>query len=693
MHKRPFFYLLIVFLLCTCDIFAQKDDIAVTSVASMLEDAETCAAQHPERALDLCNKAYELASKQHDTKATFQALRAAAIIHEDEKQYAEALHLNEKVMLVAESLPVSDQLNTLNDISILHRKLGNYTACRQFHEKTLALAQKANDQEMIEDSYHGFGVLYSLIGDFDIAIGYYFKSLKIAETSNNILGQATTYQNIANVYLKSKNCDLALFNIQKAFQLANEASDDNRIANVLNVYGRILKTQNHLEDALAKHNQSLLIFKKLKDENNIVKTLSYIANIEAQNGQLKKAIALFRQGEPFTTNVSDYDLSQYYLDFAAICAKSNLYKDAESYLNKSLTIANKFRHTDLSQKSELALSDLYQQTNRPELAYQSLKVAHALSDTMFNVDKTKHMAEMQFKYEAEKSEKEIQGLRLRENKIWFGSLAALLLCFVIALGFISRQRGLNNIALQLKNDEIEHQNRQLEDSNEALRQFAYASAHDLKEPLRNIGSFVSLIQFRYKAILPTEAHEYMSYVTNGVKRMNDLLEGLLKYSTLIVDENESQTLETVDFYEVLSEVKENLRLTIQEKEATILCSDEIMEMPMSRLHLSQILQNLIGNSLKFVKEKKPVIRIVLKKENDTMLLTVEDNGIGIQQEYSQKVFKLFHRLSRVAQYDGTGIGLTICKKIVEKYEGKIWFDSRIDEGTRFYISLPDRLAA
>jgi len=201
-----------------------------------------------------------------------------------------------------------------------------------------------------------------------------------------------------------------------------------------------------------------------------------------------------------------------------------------------------------------------------------------------------------------------------------------------------------------------------------------------------VGSFVSLIQKKWGKDLDEEANQYMDFVTSGVTRMNNLLGDLLAYSriTSSVAENERTALG-----DILKDVTDNLRRKIITNKATLNFPAEKIDLQISRVHLLQLMQNLIGNGLKFIpKDRLPIITVKTKLTSDAFIISVTDNGIGINKDYSHKVFNLFHQLNKRAGYEGTGIGLTICKNIVDKYNGKIWFDSVLTEGTTFHISLP-----
>ena len=177
----------------------------------------------------------------------------------------------------------------------------------------------------------------------------------------------------------------------------------------------------------------------------------------------------------------------------------------------------------------------------------------------------------------------------------------------------------------------------------------------------------------------------MNFVVTGVKRMESLLSALLEYSTIIAETN--IVSEPVLIYPVLEDVMQNLQSIISEKQASVIFTQTPKALRMSRLHMTQLFQNLIGNALKFT-TKPPEIIVTYKSRKEDFLITIKDNGIGMNPEYGDKIFRLFQRLDRSPLYEGTGIGLTICKNIVEKHGGKIWFESAEGAGTTFFISFP-----
>ena len=669
----------------------QKETIKM-SVFQILDEADL----HTFKDFDLAERyikiAYERALSEKDPKFKFETQRSFGFLYENNNLFKRALDAYLDASKTAEAMTVTQQMTILTDIAIVQKKLGNFKIAKEYHTKVIELAKKNNDLEMIEDNYHGLGNLYNIAGDYDQALDFFHQSLSMAEQRNDKVGIIVTLQDMTTVYLQTHNTNKAYDFINRAYNMAIELNDSIRIASVLNSYGTILTSTEKYDEALEKLKYALMLFEAQGSKTDIAKSYISIANVYMKKGNIAETEHYLLKTLSFVDNLYNYDKAHLYQKLGELYLSKGKLALAEKYLLISYEISNKYDFKDINQVVNYNLYKIYRSEKKLNLAIFHLERSENLSDSLFNQDKSKRMAEMQFRFDLEKGEKQIQQFKLRENNITIGAGAIL---FVLSIGFllfIVYIRGQNNSTLKHKNLAIAEQNQKLEESNEVLRQFAYASAHDLKEPLRNIGSFVSLIQRRYTDILPNEAQEYMGYVTTGVRRMNNLLEDLLKYSTLITDKLPEREL--LDLKDIVKEVSQNLQTTIENKHAEIRLGDKLPNVAMNRLHLTQLFQNLISNSIKFVDDKAPLVQINGQQKNGEVLITVQDNGIGIKKEYSGKVFQLFHRLNKNnAQYEGTGIGLTICKNIVEKYNGKIWFESAENCGTTFYITFPDQLAA
>ncbi|MGA2261858.1 MAG: PAS domain S-box protein [Acidobacteriota bacterium] len=234
-------------------------------------------------------------------------------------------------------------------------------------------------------------------------------------------------------------------------------------------------------------------------------------------------------------------------------------------------------------------------------------------------------------------------------------------------------------------DDLQRLVDELRRSNQELEQFAYVTSHDLQEPLRQVRSFTQLLRERYSDKLEEKAAEYMQFIVEGAGRMSDLVRDLLKYSR--VGTHEARHYPT-SCQAALKRALANLEMSIAEAKAQ-LTQDELPTVLAEPTQLAQLFQNLIGNAIKFRREGvTPVIHVGSRRDGPNWLFWVKDNGIGIDPIYYQKVFQIFQRLHSRARYAGTGIGLAICKRIVEQHRGRIWIDSEAGKGATVYFTLP-----
>jgi signal transduction histidine kinase len=225
---------------------------------------------------------------------------------------------------------------------------------------------------------------------------------------------------------------------------------------------------------------------------------------------------------------------------------------------------------------------------------------------------------------------------------------------------------------------------ELRRSNAELEQFAYIASHDLQEPLRMVASYTQLLAERYKGKLDENADKYIAYAVDGSKRMQRLIHDLLAYART---SSEAQTLKPTDASEVLARVITQLQGLIDKSGANIVCG-KLPVVNVDETQLGQVFQNLIGNALKFHRDEEPQVEIRAEPSGEMWDFAVIDNGIGISQESGSRIFQMFQRLHTRQEYEGSGIGLAISKRIVERHGGRIWFDSAPGQGTTFHFTMP-----
>ena len=242
----------------------------------------------------------------------------------------------------------------------------------------------------------------------------------------------------------------------------------------------------------------------------------------------------------------------------------------------------------------------------------------------------------------------------------------------------------DNRDLALSRRALEESIAELARSNADLQQFAYVASHDLKEPLRMVASYTQLLARRYKGKLDSDADEFIKYAVDGANRMQWLINDLLAYSRVTVQD---KVFEEVDCHGVLDEVLSDLRVAIEESRAVVTC-DRLPTVMGDRVQLGQLFQNLIGNAIKFHGAEPPQVYVSAARKPDEWLFSVCDNGVGVDPEYAERIFVIFQRLHNREEYPGTGIGLAICKKIIERHGGRIWVVSQIGQGATFHFTLP-----
>jgi light-regulated signal transduction histidine kinase (bacteriophytochrome) len=247
--------------------------------------------------------------------------------------------------------------------------------------------------------------------------------------------------------------------------------------------------------------------------------------------------------------------------------------------------------------------------------------------------------------------------------------------FAAARDITARQRAAE--ALRQKAEELARSNAELE-------QFAYIASHDLQEPLRTAGSFAQLLQKRYQGKLDQTADEFIGYIVDGTQQMQRLISDLLTFGRV---GTRGKAFEPADCAAVLAQAVAQLQIAIEESGAVV-THDPLPVLDADPDQLGQLLQNLIGNSIKFHAAARPHIHVSARQTPEGWTLSVQDNGIGIDPQFADRIFEVFQRLHTRAEYPGTGIGLAICKKIVQRHGGRIWVESAPGKGATFCFTIP-----
>ena len=248
-----------------------------------------------------------------------------------------------------------------------------------------------------------------------------------------------------------------------------------------------------------------------------------------------------------------------------------------------------------------------------------------------------------------------------------------------------KEAQLRDYAAQLE-QKVEERTVELTRSNADLAQFAYVASHDLQEPLRMVSSYMQLIEKRYKDKLDTAGTEFMNYAVDGANRMQTMINDLLTFSRVGTRGN---PFEPIDCEVILDQTLTNLQMAIEESQA-IITHDPLPTVMADDTQMVQLFQNLIGNAIKFRRQEQLRVHISAQAKEEEWVFSVRDNGTGIDPQYAERIFVIFQRLHSKEEYPGTGIGLAVCKRVVERHGGKIWVESQPGQGSTFYFTIPKR---
>ncbi len=597
---------------------------------------------------------------QHDQKPLVSAwdvrsLIEASRLKEHQNDLAAALTIAVQAEAAFEEcVEKSDELKAdlWQHLAQIHRRRQDFEKLDVFSRALLDISRHIKDEALEATALLNLGIVRSIESDYRSAMTHFVESLAQSERVGFRSNVAHCLINIGNVYANLFNYEDALDRYEKAITDYTDVLNDNtRIAVNLNLGNLCYATEQYdlanqyfergldvaektAQNDMSAHAHTLICRNLLANKRSIEAK----KHINHKNGAANHPINLLNIAEIHFAEGNTEGATQQAVN--GIEAAKNA-KDDTSELRG-------FR----------LLADIYEKIGDFKRAFRAEKVYSTKQIDYLRMQRTMHALDLEIRFSLREKQQRIEEL--------------------------TRENGFQGILLE-KSDQIAQQNDQLKQANEELQQFAYITSHDLKEPLRMIGSFSQVIQQTYSEKLGGESSMYFRYINDGVNRMNALLDALLQYATIGKIEIEP---EVVDIQQVVTIAKDNLHLKIEETYANVM-SGVLPNVSSMQSLLVQLFQNLIGNALKFNKpDSRPIVLINAEDRRDYWLFSVEDNGIGIDAEHQERIFVIFQRLHNRDKYEGTGIGLSICQKIVHQLGGKIWVESETGKGATFFFTLP-----
>ncbi len=547
------------------------------------------------------------------------------------------------------------------------------------------------------------GAIYESLGSYTQAFEYQLKALEKRESTGDSLGIAESRYKIGSLYYYQKQYHKSLSYYESALAIceANPSIPPKYLFNCLSALGSVYEEMGEQEKSLAFNTRSYeLAVKTGNDKNkayallNIGENHTNLGNYSQAKSNLKESLRLSKSLKIPRAEILAYQR------LGELLLKEQRFEEAVGMLYEAYFLSKETGSKTLMLEILSRLSEAHETLSNYGAANQYLREYAALKDSVLNETSVKEISKLNALYELEKKESAIKLLEqekelLKERKradqlmnaILIGSSLVLLGLSGWLFYWMMEQRRSNKILQQL-NSQIESQNRQLQSYNDELRQYAYVASHDLQEPLRTIGSFVTIIKRKYTDQLDDQAHQYMAFVTEGVTRLQRLLRDLLAYTRIEREKTDFEFLESID---IVQDVLDGLREVVRDSGANIhVDSASLPVIRGNRLRLGQVFQNLISNAIKFRGEAPPEVDVgcLIESGKQEYLFYVRDNGIGIPFDFQEKMFEMFTRLHSRETYEGSGIGLATCRKIIENHGGRIWAESEPGMGTAIFFTLP-----
>lgn len=612
----------------------------------------------------------------------------------------------------------------------------NYDTLLSYCNAAVSFFTDSRQKSPLAWSYSGRGVILDILGKSDEAIDDFKNGLRIFEELGEKDGMVVCNNDLGVSAYMNGEFILAANYLTNGLDLAEAIQDTFGMIRANTCNGFFYKRQFQVEKANSYLQKALALSKQVGDKYWSSMVLGGIVSILKSEGKMEEAIeknSIFL--EQATNLGSDHLLVDAYSNQASILFHLKDFEGSKDFANQTLELIYKQNRlqkeaTILNLLADIAISqNQYQQakqyldkvdsldkiSNKNQIEYNRLMVVYLKAKGEYekaisfqdeyvrlkintnNKDKAKAVAFIENGFVLGKKEAEInllsqqnklqqQALQTRKNVlIGFFILGSIVLGMMYRFYFLKKQmNGLLEKRIREKTTDLKTSNLKLEKKNEELKRFAHIASHDLKEPLRNISGFLHLIEQKDAEIMDETSKEYFSFVKTNAVQMNKLLEDALSYSLM---KESIDVKRTIDLNIIIEQVRLEMDAKFPDKKITIV-STNLPHLQVLSSDMFSIFQNLIENGIKFNNNYKPIINIASVINDSDCVIMVSDNGIGIEEKYFNKIFGMFTRLHNRSKFNGSGLGLASCKKIVEKYKGKILVQSEPNAGSTFVISFP-----
>lgn len=655
-------------------VYAQSET-NIDSLKAIVEQAAT--PSEKAEALLVSAAATKYLDNEYSQRMAMEALAISKEIGDKEIQAASYFQLEQAYVYADEYEKALAYLDSAETIHVLldnqsgiadvndHRGnvlsfLGRYNEAYQHLLTALEIYSSIGD----EDSANGTRILLGSTLDYlkeyersiplyEKAIDYYY-SLPLARNTYQPLAFGLTYYGMSSTDMEQYAKSVRLY--KQAEDLARQMNDEYGFAVVYSNLGWSFSLMGKQDSALYYCNLGLNASEKYGDIFGIEHNCKCLGRAYLQNGQVDTA---------------------------------------EPYLVRAYKLSDTLGNLEEQWETRALLADLYEKKGDLKQSLQFLRASHTLNDSIYNIDQSRQLSFLQTNFDIAQKERENQGLqneltaKTRQN-----NLSLLVIALTVAiLGLIfwlwlTQRRHSTRLEEQVteRTQQLKESNERLLAANDELREFAYITSHDLKEPIRNISGFSTLANRRIEAGRSEEAVEFLDYINQSAKQLNTLVNDVYQFVKL---EDFELSGQNIQLDPLLQNINKELNGPSAKKNFELSFQSDVQDIYTSAPLLRIVLKNLIENSIKYNKNGTPKIAVSCQATNGVHRFTVSDNGIGIPEEYHEQVFRMFKRLHNREQYEGSGLGLSICQKIVSRMGGQIKItESIIGQSTTIVFDLP-----
>lgn len=613
------------------------------------------ASQSFNRALDYCRE-------NKNNKGEIVALCTLSRLNVLKNELDKALDFaKEAFAMIDDNSDESLQIEVYSQLSQVYIKKQEYSKILDYCKKVLDLCTRTDNVEKELSALNNIAIFYGAKADYKKAMQYFLDALEKSRLTGYRFHIANSLINIATIYASLFNYKEAINRYQMVLEDYRDVLENYTQVIIYNNLGNIYYHDDQAEKAKANFIKAYDLAVQINYKEMMAHSLAQMSRAEAALSNFDVAYEQAMTAQELFKDLGEVTGKQINLiNLGNILYHKKEIEAAIKCTSQGIDFARRMKD-DLSEiRGYELMAKIYQECKDFEAALNYQIIYSKAQEKFAKIQISRQILD----YEIDRSIKE------KQEKI----------------EQLTKENATKSLLLE-KTEQINRQNQELLQVNEELRQFAYVTSHDLKEPLRMIGSYTQLIEKMYKRQETEDSKLFFEFINEGVTRMNNLLDDLLRYATIGKTETEIRTIKIVDVVEIAIK---NLRLSIEEAKAVIHYG-QLPEVNSINSLLIQLFQNLISNAVKFKNEHStPEINISCTEEPDFYTFAISDNGIGINPEFKNRIFIIFQRLHARTQYPGTGIGLAICQKIVQRLGGKIWVESELGKGATFYFTLPKK---